>query len=121
MQVVGPIRSALIRAHPTCMICGCSGRRPNRRLPPEQSALCCHEIANGPLRDAALDKPFAILVLCWHHNQKMHDKQTWPEARQLAVLQRRTPHNYDLEKYNELVNPAAPNRITQAEVDAWRR
>ena len=86
-------------------------------MPRELSQLCCHEIANGPLRDAALDKPFAILVACWVCNGGCLER--WPEAKQLAVLKFAAPENYDLEAYNKLVNPNAPNRITQAEVNHW--
>jgi len=43
----------------------------------------------------------------------------WPEARQLAVLRAKSLGDYDLVAYNNLVNPRAPSRITQAEVDQW--
>lgn len=81
--------------------------------------MCCHEIANGPLRQIALDKPFALLVVCWWCNGLLCNKSRWPEARQLAVLQRAAPDDYDLAAYNALVNPRAPNRITQEEVDEF--
>ncbi len=85
------------------------------------STLVVHEIANGPNRQAALDKPFACLVLCWWCNgHVVTDKSQWPESRQLATLRRCIPENYDLVAYNALVNPRAPLRITQDEVDAWR-
>lgn len=80
--------------------------------------LCVHEIANGPLRSIAQDKPFACLVLCWHCNSQMV-KGVWPESRQLAVLKVRDQQSYDLVAYNRLVNERAPDRITQAEVDEW--
>lgn len=100
------------------MICGHSPERPWRDKPRECSQLCCHEIANGPLRDKALDKPFAILVACWACNGgPLNDKKEWPEARQLAVLKRESPEDYDLVAYNRLVNERAPNRITPNEVD----
>lgn len=102
------------------MICGASPKRPHRRYPPDCSQLCCHEIANGPCRDKALDKPFAILVLCWHCNgHAVTNKKEWPEARQLAVLKEKSPEDYDLAAYCDLINPRAPNRITQDEVDEW--
>lgn len=82
--------------------------------------MCCHEIANGPDRFAALDKPFAILVLCWFCNgHEVEDRAKWPESRQLAVLKRCSPGSYDLAKYLELTNPRAPKRITEEEVDIW--
>lgn len=79
--------------------------------------LCVHEIANGPLRQKALDKPYAVLVLCWPCNLLATDKGRWSEAAQLACLQRSRPDHYDLAAYNFLVNPRAPLRITQEEVD----
>lgn len=115
------VRQALIDAHPECMICGSSLRRPHRFRPAECSRLCCHEIANGPLRQKALDKPYAILVLCWYCNGSVvTDKSEWPESRQLALLRASTPQHYDLAAYNALVNPRAPRRITPEEVDAWK-
>ncbi|HDY64795.1 MAG TPA: hypothetical protein ENH84_01005 [Phycisphaerae bacterium] len=84
------------------------------------SQLCCHEIACGTHRQKALDKPYALLVLCWWCNgYVVTDKGAWPEARQLALLKRRSPEDYDLVAYNLLVNPRAPNRITEKEVDAY--
>lgn len=78
--------------------------------------LCVHEIANGPLRQKALDKPYAVLVLCWPCNLLATDKRRWSEAAQLACLQRSRPDHYDLAAYNFLVNERAPNRITQQDV-----
>lgn len=116
-----PIRRRLIADAQSCQICGHSPRRLWKDKPRECSELCCHEIANGPLRQKALDKPFAILVLCsWCNQYVVADKGKWPESRQLATLQRRSPERYSLVDYNALVNPRAPNRITQEEVDAWR-
>ena len=85
------------------------------------SRLCVHEIANGVNRQAALDKPFALLVLCWYCNgHVVTDKGQWPEARQLAVLLEKAPEDYDLVAYNYLINPNAPKRIEQWEVDDWK-
>lgn len=82
--------------------------------------MCVHEIANGIHRDAALDKPFACLVLCWWCNgHEVTDKGRWPQARQLAVLQAKSPRHYDLTAFNLLINPRAPQRITQGEVDVF--
>jgi hypothetical protein len=59
-------------------------------------------------------------VLCAYCNlYEVEDKRKWPQARQLAVLMRKSPEDYDLAAFNYLVNPNAPNRITQEEVDAW--
>lgn len=119
---VRPIRSALIEAHPECMICEASPRHPHRGRPADCSQLCCHEIANGPYREKALDKPYAILVLCWYCNgEEVTDKQEWPESRQLALLRECSPEHYDLAAYNALRSPESPDRITQEDVDQWRR
>jgi hypothetical protein len=100
------------------MACGHSPGNPWRDKPRECSQLCCHEILNGPLRQKTLDKPSSLLVLCWWCNQQMNDKQLWPETRQLALLQARSPDDYDLVAHNELANPRAPLRVTQEEVDS---
>jgi len=115
---VKPFRDSLVKRVGCCEICGC---KPGDRKPVKQlSNLCCHEIANGPNRDKALDKAFAILVLCWGCNgDKVEDKGQWPESRQLAVLKSSRPEDFDLAAYNFLINPNAPNRITTEEVDVW--
>lgn len=88
-------------------------------MPRECSRLCVHEIANGPNRQKALDQPYALLVLCWWCNSEVvTDKREWPEARQLSLLKRRAPDNYDLTAYNTLVG-RGPNRITEEDVDRW--
>ena len=113
------MRKRLREKHGECMICGSGPTRPLRSM---LNDLCVHEIANGPNRQAALDKPFALLVLCFHCNgHVVTDKGQWPEARQLAVLLEKSPEDYDLVAYNHLVNPNAPRRIEQWEVDKWSR
>jgi len=114
------LRINLIKAQGRCEICGHRPKAPWPEFPPLASTLCCHEIACGKNRLKALDKPYAILVLCWLCNAYfVTDKKRWPEARQLAVLKKQRPRDYDLVAYNALVNPKAPNRITQEEVDQW--
>lgn len=114
-----PVRTYLIAESKACMICGASERN-LKHHPRETNQLCCHEIANGPYRQKALDQPYAILVLCWHCNQhEVEDKAKWPEARQLALLRDRMSANYDLTAYNHLINPNAPRRIEPHEVDAY--
>lgn len=84
------------------------------------SQLCLHEILNGPLRDKVLDEPCALLVLCWHCNGSVvTDKRKWPVAKQLALLRRRAPDSYDLERFNWLRNPNAPRFVEEAEVNLW--
>lgn len=115
-----PIREKLISKSRKCMICCHSPGRPWRNKPRELSQLCCHEIACGRNRQKALDQPYALLVLCWYCNgYVVTDKRTWPEVRQLAALKARSPKDYDLERYNRLVNPNAPNRITPEEVASY--
>ena len=80
--------------------------------------LCCHEIAGGPDRQKALDKAYALLVLCWPCNQSMEIRSVWPQARQLALMKASRPEQFDLVAFNYLVNPRAPNRITADEVAA---
>ena len=81
--------------------------------------MCCHEIANGPDRQKALDQPYAILVLCWWCNaHEVTDKRQWPQARQLAVLKARAPDSYDLAAFNTLVG-RGPRRITEEDVLSW--
>ncbi len=102
------------------MICGHSPLRLWLDKPVECSYLCCHEIARGANRQKALNKPYALLVLCgWCNEYVVTDKRKWPEARQLAVLKSRSPEDYSLEAYNLLVNARAPNRITSEEVDFY--
>ena len=115
-----PTRTALLAKFQECMVCGASPRKPHRNMHREMSATCVHEIANGPLRAKALDKPFACLVTCCYCNlHRVVNKREWPEARQLAVLLVRAPENYNLPAYLQLTRPNAPNRITQEEVEQW--
>ena len=120
IEDAGPIREALIKAVGKCEICGHSPRKPNKELPPDLSALCVHEIANGPNRPRALDKNYATLVTCWACNSlELTNKRIWPLDRQLAMLLKSRPDDYDLQAFCRLLNPNAPNRIEQWEVDQW--
>lgn len=117
MKEAKPVRDELISRVGCCEICGASPARPRRGVPLDLSQLCCHEIANGPLREKALDQPYALLVLCWYCNgHEVVDKSEWPEARQLAVLAESRPEDFDLEAFCYLMNPRAPNRVTLDEV-----
>lgn len=117
MREAKPIRDELIEKVGECEICGTSLSQPRRGMPMELSQLCCHEIANGPLREKALDQPYALLVLCWYCNgHEVVNKGEWPESRQLAVLAGSRPEDFDLEAFCYLMNPNAPNRVTLAEV-----
>jgi hypothetical protein len=117
-----PIRQGLLERHRDagCWICGHGPKNPWRDKPADCSRLCVHEVACGANRQKALDQLYAVLVLCWFCNgHVVTNKGDWPEARQLAVLRRSAPENYDLVAYNALVNPRAPHRITPAEVDSF--
>ena len=103
-----------------CMICGHGPFNPNPKYPPFMSKVVCHEISNGPLRQASLDKPFAVLCACKACNEGDLDKKgIWPEARQLCVLKVKAPERYDLDAYLRHTSPNAMQRITQEEVDAY--
>lgn len=115
-----PFRKDLIERVGECEICEHSPSHPWRDKPRECSQLCCHEIANGPNRQKALDKPFAILVLCVYCNQHVvTDKGEWPESRQLAVLARSRPLDFNLARFLEITSPRAPRRIEIAEILDW--
>lgn len=109
------VRKALITEVNMCEICGTSPRLPRHPIR-ERNQLCVHEIARGPLRNKAMDKRYATLVVCWGCNEVLNDRSIWPEPRQLRVLARSRPDDYDLAAYNRLVNENAPNRITEDEV-----
>jgi len=113
------LRQQLVREVDRCEVCGHDPKwaRPGRIA----WSLACHEIANGPLRQKALDKRYALLVTCWRCNsERLTDKKEWPEARQLARLKRSRPQDYDLVAYNKLVG-YGPNRVTEEEVRTWEK
>jgi len=76
--------------------------------------LQIHEIARGSSRSAALDKRYAILVLCFECHLEVDG---WPRAKQLAVLKRSRPADLDLEAFNVLCGND-PGHITMEDVDA---
>ena len=92
-----------------CEVCGFRWR----------SRLCVHEIAQGTDRAKALDKRFAVLVLCEACHGRIHNEVGWPRVRQLAVLKRSRPEDMDLPAFNKLCGNAA-NHITMEEVDDER-
>jgi hypothetical protein len=108
------LRKELIAEVGRCEICG---HDPQRQLCGSvQWDLCVHEIARGAHRQKALDKRYAVLVLCWAcHTMRIHGTEHWPEARQLAVLKRSRPDDYDLAAYNALIG-YGQNRITEDDV-----
>ena len=101
-----------------CELCG---HNPSRvRKGGVRWALCVHEIARGIHRQKALDKRYAVLILCWHcHMERIHNgPEKWPEAKQLAVLKRGRPDDYSLKAYNALVG-YGPNRIAEEDVEQY--
>ena len=95
-----------------CEVCGVKPKH-------NQWLLDVHEIARGPNRLKALDKPYAVLVLCrWCHMDRIHGNETWPEARQLWYLRKSRPSDFDLVSYNKLIG-YGPDRITVEDVDQW--
>lgn len=86
----------------------------------ELARLAVHEIASGVYRQKALDKPYAVLVLCWECNSgPFQNRAEWPESRQLALLARRRPRDFNLTAYLELTSPKAIKRIEIHEVMEW--
>jgi hypothetical protein len=104
-----PIRDGLRASVGRCELCG------KRRV-----GLDVHEIARGTHRQKALDKPFALLVVCRVCHEKLDDTKAWPEARQLAVLKRRRPGDFNLAAYLSMTSPQAPLRIEPWEVEEWK-
>jgi hypothetical protein len=114
-----PFRVQLVEVVGQCENCGCSPINRQGRMP-ELTRLAVHEIASGVHRQKALDKPYAVLVLCWQCNSgPFQNRGEWPESRQLALLARRRPRDFDLAAYLELTSPKAPKRIEIHEVLAW--
>lgn len=102
-----PVRDAL-RAIGHCEICGCS-----------RSQLDVHEICRGQFRQLALDKPFALLLVCRKCHEELGSAKEWPEPRQLAILAESRPNDFNLTAFLNLTNPLAMKRITMDEVSQW--
>lgn len=103
-----PVRDKL-RELGHCEICGTT------------TGLCdVHEICRGGYRALALDKPFALLLVCRScHDEKLSSAAEWPEARQLSVLARSRPNDFSLAEYLTLTSPKAPKRIEIHEILAF--
>jgi hypothetical protein len=114
-----PFRNKLVADVGKCENCGCSPESRNGRMP-EMNRLSVHEIADGPHRQRALDKPYSVLVLCWSCNSgQFKDRSQWTEARQLALLARKRPKDFNLQAYLELTSPRAPRRIEITDILSW--
>lgn len=86
---------------------GCCERCRKRRH------LDVHEIARGCDRSKALDKRYALLVLC----RECHDHMDhWSRAKQLCLLYIRRPYDFDLGRYHVLICRRTPE---MGEVLAW--
>ena len=99
-----PVREALRSEVGRCEISGAVG------------PFDVHEICRGVHRSKALDKRFALLVVCRLAHEELGSASKWPEAKQLAVLAERRLFDFDLRAYLELTSPRALNRITLEEV-----
>jgi hypothetical protein len=114
IREVSEFRKELLRRVGHCEVCGHDPK--SRRPGAVRWVLHVHEIARGPCRQSALDKPYAVLVVChWCHEYEVGDRGLWPDARQLAVLKRSRPADYDLALFNELIG-RGPGRVTEEEV-----
>lgn len=114
-----PFRDQLVATVGKCENCGCSPANKRGRMA-SMAKLAVHEISSGPYRQAALDKPYAVLVLCWECNSgPFQNRAEWPEDRQLALLARSRPKDFDLTKYLQLTSPNAMRRIEIVEVLQW--
>lgn len=112
-------RDQLVATVAECENCGCSPASRQGRMP-ELASLAVHEIASGPDRQKALDKPYAVLVLCWQCNSgPFQNRGEWPESRQLALLAKKRPKDFDLTAYLELTSPRAMRRIEIEEIVSW--
>ncbi len=112
-----PVRDALKKEVGHCKLCD---HNPYAAKPGQIAwRLDVHEIARGSHRQKALDKRFALLVVCMKcHEFGLSSRKEWPEARQLEALRHSRPRDYDLKAYNELIG-CGPNRITEEEVSSW--
>ena len=103
-----PFRDQLKASVGKCEICGCHGR-----------GLDVHEICRGSHREKAIDKPFAVLVVCRACHDKLGSAFFWPEARQLAIMAEKRLLSWDLKAYLEITSPRAKKRIEIKEVVAY--
>lgn len=104
-QEAKPIRDDLRKSVGRCECCGRHG-----------GVLDVHEISRGAHRQKALDKRFALLLLCRWCHEEFGDAALWPEPRQLALLAERRLTDWDLEAYLRMTDPWAPRRIELSEV-----
>ncbi len=78
--------------------------------------MVAHHIARGIHREKARVKRCAVLLVCWRcHTERVHGNEDWPQSRQLAVLKKSRPEDYDLAAFNALIG-WGKNRITEEDV-----
>ncbi len=108
------LRKQLIQDYGFCLCCDAS----YGPVPTFLAHLCCHEIAGGIHREAFLDQPCGILVVCASCNTgPLEDHSLWPWARQLALLKHHGGAHYDLGRWNGIISREA---VTEEEVESWR-
>jgi hypothetical protein len=80
-----------------------------------------HELGRGPLRQLCRCCWFAVLYLCRACHRVLDERLASDDAQKcgLAILRRSRPEDFDLAAFNRVINPRAPNRITEAEVNDW--
>lgn len=105
MRQMKPIRDAFRSEVGCCEVCGKT-----------TGALDVHEIGRGTCRALCLGARCALLVLCRRCHDKLGSTREWPESRQLAILARRRPRDFDLTAYLKITSPHAMRRITIEEV-----
>ena len=105
----------LVEAVYRCELCGHDPRRAKKGW--VSWRLVCHEISRGSFRQQTRGKKCACLVLCWHCHERIH-AEGWNMARQLALLKRSRPKDYNRKKFLQLIC-RAETAITKAEVERW--
>lgn len=105
IDATAPFRSELKARVAKCEWCG-------RR----DKGLCVHEILRGyGLREQALDKAFAVLVLCDDCHFLMSGR-AWAE--QLAIMRRSRCEDFNLAAFHNLARRVKPDI---SEVELWER
>lgn len=104
MRLCGPTRRAFVEAAVLCMCCA------------QEFATCCHEIARGSHRDAALQERLTWLATCWLCNTgPLTDATLWPLQKQLALKWIYDRAHFDLVGFNVL-RGRAPGAIVMSEI-----
>ena len=83
----------------------------------DRHGLVLHEIANGPVRSAALDCPFAVVRLCCRCHQDLHElPKRHAVCIGLALIHYLRPEDYSLARFYRLTRRNWPD---EAEVEIW--